>query len=146
MKLSKTAERIIFTLPGKKPLSDFGIWPTQAVKLDNVVYFSGVLGIDHKTGKMVQGVRLQARQMFANVMATLQLVGMDMTSGLQGTLYLTNVEDSVVVLKVWLEECNYREYPALTVVEASKLPHNALMQVDGIAVAGNVNTMFYTIG
>ena len=83
---------------------------------------------------------------------------MDMTSGLQGTLYLTNVEDSVVVLKVchhhhqhnhhhhyqhrnphqpfnrrgvlkvWLEECNYREYPALTVVEVRFL-HLALQIV-----------------
>merc|ERR1712150_77841 len=146
VKPTETTERIIFTLAGKNPLSDLGIWPTQAVKINNVVYLSGVLGMDHTTAEMVQGVRLQARQMFANIKAVLQLAGIDMTAILQGTLYLTHMEDSKeIVLKVWLEECNYREYPALTVVEVSKLPHGALMQFDGIAMTGNGETKFYLI-
>ena len=100
MDLPKQAERVIYTLPGiiviiktimiittttkitittlsgKDPLSAFGLWPTQAVMIDNVIffacawytflslnlqiaYFSGVIGIDGTTGKMVEGVRLQ---------------------------------------------------------------------------------------
>merc|ERR1711970_1695775 len=142
----KGSERIIFTLPGKEPLSDFGIWPTQAVKLDNVVYFSSILGIDHATGALVEGVRLQARQMLNNMESLMKLMGLDMTRGVKATLYMTNIDDAGVVLKVWLEECNWKEYPALTFTQVPKLPRDALMQVDLIAVTGTCNTKFYTIG
>merc|ERR1719158_1048476 len=131
---------------GKIPQSDFGIWQKLAVKLDNVVYLSGVLGMNHTTGEVVQDVRLQALQMFANINTIMQFAGISMTSNLQGTLSLTNIEDfKEVVLKVWLEVCNYREYPALSVVEVTKLPRGALMQFDGIAMAGDGKTKFFLI-
>ena len=63
MDLPKQAERVIYTLPGiiviiktitttttteitittlsgKDPLSAFGLWPTQAVMIDNVIFFA----------------------------------------------------------------------------------------------------------
>ena len=83
--------------------------------------------------------------MFDNMEALMKLVGIDMTRGLKATAYLTNMDDAEVVLKVWLEECNWKEYPALSVVEVSSLPRGALMQVDLIAAAGKCNTKFYTI-
>jgi len=146
VKPTETAERIIFTLAGKNPLSDFGIWPTQAVQLDNVIYFSAVLGVDHATGLMVEGVRLQARQMFDNLKALLKLMDIDMTRGVKATLYVTNLDYLEVALKVWLEECNWKEYPALTTLQVPGLPHGALMQVDGLAACNNCNTKFYVIG
>jgi len=145
LEVPKGAERIIYTLPGKEPLSYMGFWPTQAVQLDNLVYFSGILGMNHTSGEMVQGVRLQARQMFDNMEALMNLMGIDMTRGLKATLFMTNIDEAEVVLKVWLEECNWKEYPALTLAQVSALPHGAQMQVDLIAVAGRCNTLYHTI-
>merc|ERR550519_2046997 len=142
----KGEERIIYTLPGKDPLSAFGMWPTQAVQLDNVIYFSAVLGVNQTTGLMVEGVRLQARQMFDNLKALLKLMDIDMTRGVKATLYVTNLDYHEVALKVWLEECNWKEYPALTTVQVSGLPRGALMQLDGIAACNDCNTKFYVIG
>ena len=79
-----------------------------------LVYFSGILGMNHTSGEMVQGVRLQARQMFDNMEALMNLMGIDMTRGLKATLFMTNIDEAEVVLKVWLEECNWKEYPAVT--------------------------------
>merc|ERR1719430_1806463 len=140
------AERIIYTLPVKNPLSAFGMWPTQAVQLDNVIYFSAVLGVDQTTGLMVEGVRLQARQMFDNMEALMKLMDIDMTRGVKATLYVTNLDYVEVALKVWLEECNWKEYPALTTVQVAGLPRGALMQLDGIAACNDCNTKFYVIG
>merc|ERR1712168_253060 len=145
LEVPKGAERIIYTLPGKEPLSYMGFWPTQAVQLDNVVYFSGILGLNHTSGEMVQGVRLQARQMFDNMEALMILMGIDMTRGLKATLFMTNIDEAEVVLKVWLEECNWLEYPGLTLAQVSALPHGAQMQVYLIAVAGRSNTKFHTV-
>ena len=52
--------------------------------------------------------------MFDNLEALMKLMGLDMTRGVKATLYMTNIDDAGVVLKVWLEECNWKEYPALT--------------------------------
>merc|ERR1712029_938795 len=61
------------------------------------------------------------------------------------TLFMTNIDEAEVVLKVWLEECNWLEYPGLTLAQVSALPHGAQMQVDLIAVAGRCNTLYHTI-
>merc|ERR1719312_2357351 len=68
-----------------------------------------------------------------------------MTRGLKATLFMTNIDEAEVVLKVWLEECNWKEYPAVTLAQVSALPHGAQMQVDLIAVAGRCNTKFFVI-
>merc|ERR1719378_1434476 len=72
-------------------------------------------------------------------------MGIDMTRGLKATMFMTNIAEAEVVLKVWLEECNWKEYPALTLAQVSALPHGAQMQVDLIAVAGRCNTKFFVI-
>ena len=88
-----------------------------------VIYFSAVLGVDHATGLMVEGVRLQvpslhfhfhtlfsifaifqARQMFDNLKALLKLMDIDMTRGVKATLYVTNLDYHEVALKVCVEE------------------------------------------
>merc|ERR1719381_406117 len=76
----------------------------------------------------------------------MNLMGIDMTRGLKATLFMTNIDGAEVVLKVWLEECNWKEYPALTLAQVSALPHGAQMQVDLIAAAGRCNTKFSLIG
>merc|ERR1719228_3127825 len=65
--------------------------------------------------------------------------------GLKATLFMTNIDEAEVVLKVWLEECNWKEYPAIALAQVSALPHGAQMQVDLIAAAGRCNTKFFTI-
>ena len=105
----KVKIKITKLVSGKDPLSAFGIWPTQAVKMGNVmnqwwwwwwwwwyrddgdghliimfwfqclhqivfidcfrqiVYTSGILGIDHATGKLIEGVRLQVLSSFKKI-------------------------------------------------------------------------------
>ena len=55
--------------------------------------------------------------MFDNMEALMNLMGIDMTRGLKATLFMTNIDEAEVVLKVWLEECNWLEYPALTLAQ-----------------------------
>ena len=55
--------------------------------------------------------------MFDNMEALMNLMGIDMTRGLKATLFMTNIDEAEVVLKVWLEECNWLEYPAVTLAQ-----------------------------
>ena len=49
--------------------------------------------------------------------ALMNLMDIDMTRGLKATLFMTNIDEAEVVLKVWLEECNWLEYPGLTLAQ-----------------------------
>ena len=55
--------------------------------------------------------------MVDNMEALMNLMGIDMTRGLKATLFMTNIDEAEVVLKVWLEECNWKEYPAVTLAQ-----------------------------
>ena len=55
--------------------------------------------------------------MVDNMEALMNLMGIDMTRGLKATVFMINIDEAEVVLKVWLEECNWLEYPGLTLVQ-----------------------------
>ena len=55
--------------------------------------------------------------MFDNMEALMELMDINMTRLVKATLYVTNLDYIEVALKVWLEECNWKEYPALTTVQ-----------------------------
>ena len=54
--------------------------------------------------------------MFDNMESLMKLMGLDMTRGLKATLYMTNIDNSGVVLKVWLEECNYTVFIIIIII------------------------------
>merc|ERR1719309_1325846 len=137
----KPAKRIIFTLPGTTD----DMWPTAAVMLENMVHFSGIIGANYTTGIMPSTVRLQARQMFNNMKVMMKVMGIKMPMMTMVNLYLTDLDDGLMVQKVWQEECNWKEYPALSMVQVSRLPGDAMMMVNGVAAAGAVDTKFFTL-
>ena len=63
----------------------------------------------------------QARQMLANMEALMKLMPMDinMRRGVKATLYVTNIDYLEVFSTVFVEDCNWKEYPALTIVQVS---------------------------
>merc|ERR1719317_208541 len=137
----KPAKRIIFTLPGTTD----DIWPTQAVMLNNMVHFSGIIGANYTTGIMPSTVRLQARQMFNNMKVMMKVMDIKMPMMTMVNLYLTDLDYGLMVQKVWQEECNWKVYPALSMVQVTRLPGEALMMVSGVAAAGAVDTKFFTL-
>ena len=69
--------------------------------------------------------------MFDNMEALMNLMGIDMTRGLKATLFMTNIDEAEVVLKVWLEECNWLEYPALTLAQVQYSLSFSLSVIEG---------------
>ena len=69
--------------------------------------------------------------MFDNMEALMNLMGIDMTRGLKATLFMTNIDEAEVVLKVWLEECNWLEYPGLTLAQVQYSLSFSLSVIEG---------------
>ncbi|MEY3012540.1 MAG: hypothetical protein RIT45_1275 [Pseudomonadota bacterium] len=102
-----------------------------------MVFVSGQVGIDPATAKMVRGgVAEQTQQVMHNLRAVLLAAGGDLRSIVRTTIYLKNLEDFATVNAVY---ASYLEapYPARATVEVARLPVDALVEIDAIAVVSS---------
>ena len=96
------------------------------------VYLSGVLGIVPETGKLAEGgVEAQAHQVLDNMRAILSELGCMMDDVLKTTVFMKDVSSFAAFNQV------YAEYfpancPARSCVEVSRLPMDALVEVEAI--------------
>lgn len=100
-----------------------------------LVFVSGLPPIDPATGEMVEGdIRVQTRQVLANVAAALEAAGSSIAKVLKVTVYCTNAG--------YFEQVNavYRETfaeapPARTFVAVGSWPFAADIEIEAIALA-----------
>lgn len=103
---------------------------TQTVAFSHYNNISSQLPIDAKTGKLVAGgIKEQAAQCLNNIKAILESINHDMSDIVKTTIFLKNIADIDAVNEV----CTtfFPSYvPARSVVNASALPMDALIQID----------------
>jgi len=84
-------ERRIVKLPSSGP-SAAPISP--AIVVGDLVFTSGQIGIDPKTGQMVEGgTEQQAEQVLKNLAAVLEAAGSDMSLVVKATVFLADMND-----------------------------------------------------
>lgn len=110
---------------------------SQTAAFSHYNNLSAQLPIDPKTGKMVAGgVKEQATQCLSNVKAILESIGHVMDDVVKTTIFLKNISDVEALNEVCAEFFpNY--VPARTVVNASALPKDALVQIDTVISHGD---------
>ena len=106
---------------------------SQAIKTDGYLFISGQLPIDPATGELVGGsVMDQGHQALQNVLAILQEAGCRPSSVVKTTVYLRNLDDFAAVNEVYAAVFD-KNPPARACVEVSRLPKDALIEIDAIA-------------
>jgi len=109
---------------------------SQAVKAGGMVFISGQIPIDSKTGMVVQSdIKTQTKLVMENVKAIITAAGCAMSDIVKATIYLKNMDDFAVVNEV------YGGYfpinpPARATVEVSRLPKDVAIEIDFIAFKG----------
>jgi len=94
---------------------------SQAIKAGGVIYVSGFVAFDPRTGKVVQGgIREQATQVMENIKAVLEATGSSMKDVVKTTVYLTNMEDFKVMNEVF--KTYFPTNPPARVTVGVKLP------------------------
>lgn len=107
---------------------------SQAIKAGETVYVSGQLPIDCTSGKIPsEDIRIQTRQSLSNVKAILGEVGYGMDRIVKTTVYLQSMDDFGAMNEVY-EEFFAEPYPARVAFQVGKLPRNAKVEIDAIAV------------
>jgi 2-iminobutanoate/2-iminopropanoate deaminase len=107
---------------------------SHAIKVGNVIYCSGQIGLDPATGDLVGGdIQNETRQALKNLGAVLRAGGVDFNSVASATVYLTNIDDYKVVNEVY-EEFFKDSKPARAAVQVARLPRDARVEVSCIAI------------
>lgn len=100
----------------------------------NVVYASGQIAFDPRTGKLVgEDVRAQTRQALDNLSAVLEAAGSSLEHTLRVTVFLQNPEDFPAMNEVY-QEYFKAHMPARTTVPGVAWGKGVLVEIDAIAL------------
>ena len=114
----------------------------QGIRAGETIYVSGQLPMDPKTRRLIDGdIAAQTEQVLTNVRAIVEEGGGTMDDIVRITIYLTDLEDFDEVNRIYTmffpiidNALTETLPPARTTLEVSRLPHDAQIEMDAIAV------------
>ncbi|MDO8717073.1 MAG: RidA family protein [Dehalococcoidales bacterium] len=125
-----TAKKIISTDTAPEAVGPY----SQAVAVGNFLFLSGQLPLHPQSGEIVgNDIAAQTRQSIENIKAVLTAASVSLADVVKTTVFLQNMGDFARMNEV------YQQYfgdsaPARSTVEVAKLPKNALVEIESIAV------------
>ena len=106
----------------------------QAVAIDGLIITSGQLPINPATGAFPEGIAEQTRQSLTNVKAILAEAGVSMDQVIKTTVFLSDMNNFGAMNGVYATFFSEGNYPARSAVEVARLPKDALVEIEVIAV------------
>ena len=106
---------------------------SQGIAASETVYVSGQLPLDPATGTFPEGIVAQTAQSLKNIQAILAQQGMTLANVVKTTVFLADINDFAEMNKVYGEFFT-QPYPARSAVQVAKLPKDAPLEIECIAV------------
>jgi 2-iminobutanoate/2-iminopropanoate deaminase len=110
---------------------------SQAVQIGDLIYTSGQVPLDPASGQMVDGgIREQTIRVLENVKAVLAAAKCDLQNVVKTTVYLKNMGDFAAMNEIYATYLAKDGWvpPVRSTVEVARLPKDALVEIDVIAV------------
>ncbi len=110
---------------------------SQAIEIGEMIYTSGQVALDPKTGQIVDGgIREQTIRVLENLKAVLAAVRSDLQKVVKTTVYLKNMSDFAAMNEVYATYLAKDGWvaPARSTVEVARLPKDALVEIEVIAL------------
>jgi len=105
----------------------------QAMKLGDVLYTSGSIGLNPQTGDLVQGgVEAEAEQALTNLKEVVEAAGSSLSKVVKTTVFLKNMGDFAAINKIYEKRFEGHK-PARSCVEVAGLPKGCLFEIEAIA-------------
>ena len=121
--MSKTAVTSPELTPPVGPFS-------QAIEVGGFLYFSGQVGQEPATGKVVEGgIAAETERVFRNLAAILEAAGRSFDDVVRAGVYLTNISDFVAMNGIYAKHFS-QPFPARTTIGVAALPLGACVEID----------------
>jgi reactive intermediate/imine deaminase len=108
---------------------------SQAIRAGDTVYLSGQLGLDPKTGNLVDGIEAQTHQVFKNLRAVAIAAGGGLDDMVKLSILMQNLGDFAKVNEI-MSGYFTQPYPARATYQVAALPKAALIEIEGVLVLG----------
>ena len=110
---------------------------SQAVRAGNLIFASGQIPIDPVTGDFVAGgIAEQTEQVLRNLTAVFEAAGAGMNQVVKTTVFLLSMDDFAAMNEVYGRFFG-EEPPARATVQAARLPRDARVEIEAIALIRN---------
>ena len=107
---------------------------SQAVKAGNLMFISGQIPLDPKTGDLVsESIDEQAKQVLNNIKSICEAAGQSIDDIVKISIFLTDLENFAIVNEV-MKEYFAEPYPARATVEVSGLPLGVNIEIEAIVL------------
>lgn len=109
---------------------------SQAIRAQGFLFLSGQVALRPESGELVAGdVRAQTEQVLNNLKAVLEAAGSSLAAVVKTTVFLADMNDFAAMNEVY-GGFFPEDPPARATVEASRLPKDARVEIEAIALAG----------
>jgi 2-iminobutanoate/2-iminopropanoate deaminase len=108
---------------------------SQAIEVGGFIFFSGQVGQDPTTGKLVAGgIAAETERIFQNLAAVLKAAGKGFDDVARAGVYLTSMTDYVAVNGIYARHFS-PPFPARTAIGVAALPLGACVEIDLVVKA-----------
>lgn len=122
-------KRTIYTETAPKVVGPY----SQAIQVGDLIFCSGQIPIDPKTGELVQGsIEEQTKQVMNNLQEVLRSAGATLAEVVKTTIFLADMGDYVKVNETYASFLK-EPYPARSTIQVAKLPKDARIEIEMIA-------------
>lgn len=107
---------------------------SQAIVVGDLVFCSGQLPMDPSTGQLITGsIEEQTRRVLDNLSALLEAAGSSLKHVVKTTIFLADMNDFAALNTTYAEYFD-QEPPARSTVQAARLPRDARVEIEAIAL------------
>ena len=108
---------------------------SQGKKAGNTIYVSGQLAFNPATGELYKGsdIKEETRMSLMNVKAILEAAGATLNDVVKCTVYIKNMDQFGLINEMYAEVFQDNK-PARVCVEVARLPKDANVEIDAVAV------------
>ena len=123
------AKKVIVTTKAPAAIGPY----SQAIYIDDVLYLAGQIALDPATGQLVAGgIEAQTQRVMQNLGAVLEASGFSFDDVVQVQVYLSDLNNYAAMNVVYAEYFE-DDPPARAVVEAARIPRDALVEIMMVA-------------
>lgn len=106
---------------------------SPAIITGELVFTSGQIGFDSKTGKLAEGFEAQLEQVFRNLASVLEASGSSLDQIVKATVFLADMNDYEKMNELYKAKFK-GDPPARSTVQVARLPRDARIEIEVIAV------------